>query len=200
MGKREYRLRNVNDQLSEDQREMFRKEAESYFSQLNMLKSEAVYLDKFIYLPDGLEIDDPSKVKIDPIKKHKIDYIAKLPYKELREELKERQKRDNLLQKDLHKITSTINKYEKELIKNENDSEARIEELIKFLEKTTEGVVNEKQVKKYVGDIEKYSDKLIDCLFLDNPEMLENETKREILNKMILLQSCIEDLKTQLLA
>lgn len=176
MGKREYRLRNVNDQLSEDQREMFRKEAESYFSQLNMLKSEAVYLDKFIYLPDGLEIDDPSKVKIDPIKKHKIDYIAKLPYKELREVLKERQKKDNLLQKDLRKITSITNKHERGLIRNE-----------------------EKQVNKYVGDIEKYTDKLMDCLFLDNPETLENETKKEILSKMNMLQSCIEDLKTQLL-
>lgn len=199
MGKSEYRLRNAKDQLSEDKREMFRKEAESYFNQLDMSKSEAVYLDNFIYLPDGLEIDDPSKVKIDPIKKHKIDYIAKLPYKELQEVLKERQKKEDLLQKDLRKITSIINKHERDLIKNENDSEARIEELIKFLEKTTESVVNEKQVIKYIGDIEKYADKLMDCLFLDNPEMLENKTKKEILNKMNMLQSCIEEVKTQLL-
>lgn len=193
MGTREYRLKNAADQMSEHEKESFKSVAQK-LQQYQLSESEAVYFDDFIYLPEKQEIINPSHVKIQPVKKTRIDYIAKLENPELMAELEKLQKENDLKQGDLDKITKRINKLKKELdLQNNSVEKLKIE-----MKKYTGQVVNEKHIQKYVNNIKKNCNDLANCLFLENPEVLSSETKKELVNKINVVQTHIDDFGKQM--
>lgn len=193
MGTREYRLRNAADQMSEHEQENLRSEVQK-LQQYHLSDSEAVYFGNLIYLPDKQEITSPTHVKIQPVKKNRIDHIAKLKNPELITALESLQNKYHLQQGDLAKITKMINKLKKEY----DDVQNSVEKLKTEMEKYTKQVVNEKQIQKYVSNIERNCNNLVNCLFLDNPEVLSNETRKELVNKINVLQTHIDDFRKQM--
>ena len=192
---KEYRLRNGKDQISNPNK--FHKELNDvlnkYNADLSMSNKEAVYFDSFIYLPEKQTVNSATNIKINQTKRTKIDYIDRLPDKELKECLYSLKKQHNLKQGELKEITKKVNIMYKSVQEEENC----INELIKTLEETTKQVVNNKQIQKYIKDIHNNTDKLIDCLLIDNPDALDAESKQEILNKISLLETYIDDFRGQ---
>lgn len=192
MSTMEYRLRNGIEQLTDLDKEAIRI-IESTFNQLSTLTDSEAHLHKnrLIFLPSEVEIHDPSNIKINSVKRHRIDYISKLKNEKLKECLKKLKKEYNLGQGELDKITRMVKNVQKSRAQ-EYDS---IEKIINFTEEYTEQVVNEKQVEKYVRGVETYCDKLKDSLILENPEILPEKKKKEVINKIDVLQSYIDDFR-----
>ncbi|GGK02429.1 hypothetical protein GCM10007063_25930 [Lentibacillus kapialis] len=190
---REYRLSNAADQMSEYEYEVLRSGVQK-LQQYHLSDSEAVYFDNLICLPEKQELADPSHVKIQSSKKTRIDHIAKLKNPELITALEELQKKYDLQQGDLAKISKWTNKIKKEY----NNVQNRVNELKIEMEKYTLQMVDEKQIQKYVKSIERNCNNLVDCLALENPEVLSNETRKELVNKINVLQTHIDDFIKQM--
>ncbi|MFD1361943.1 hypothetical protein [Lentibacillus salinarum] len=190
---RKYRLRNATDQMSVHEQEVLRSEAQK-LQQYHLSVSEAVYFGNLIYLPEKQELANPSHVKIQSSKKTRIDYIAKLKNPELITALEELQRKYDLKQGDLDKISKRMNKIKKEY----DDVQNNVNQLIIEMEKYTDQVVNEKQLQRYVKSIERNCNNLENCLTLENPEALSNETRKELVNKINVLQTYIDDFIKQM--
>jgi hypothetical protein len=194
MGKKEYRLKDTEDKLDKEDFEQLEGVLKKVTVHIKLSNSEAASLGRFIILPQKPEIDYLSLMEIKPINKTKIDPIEKLPNKELQEWLREYQKRNKTSKKSIREIVNQFNKIQKSL---DND-ERQIDNLQCILENTTEKVVKNKHIDEYVNKLEMNCDKLIDSLFLEQIELLDLNTKNEILSKIGLLESYIIDFKKQL--
>ncbi|MEC2159737.1 hypothetical protein [Virgibacillus halodenitrificans] len=84
MERREYRLRNIDKSISR-QVQIFIEESNAVFKSVETLEGEAIHVGKFIYLPVEEEIKAPANVKIESVKRRKIDYVASVENKELKE-------------------------------------------------------------------------------------------------------------------
>lgn len=188
MANKEYRLRNKAGEVSEhDQNELSK-----YVNRFRLSNSEAVCIGGVIFLPnENPGIDDLSKMKIKSVEKVRIDYISKLNQEELEGTLKQLQKQYDLKQGQLSKITSEMNKIRKDLAEDSKN----IEHLKQILIEITVRSVNNRQVKNYIAKVENYCDKLTDSLNIDDPEKLTDDNKKEVLNKLDVLESYINDLK-----
>ncbi|MFC7322397.1 hypothetical protein [Halobacillus campisalis] len=194
MREKEYRLRNKSDEIPHNNRKIFHKEVESFFDQIKSSKSEALLVGRIIYLPSDPGLENQSTLKFSQPTRNRIDYISQLPNKEMQESMKELSKELDLKQGQLNKI---IKEFKKEL-KSLSELKPSPQDPNRLLKEITEKVVNEEQVKNYVRNIHVNCDKLIDCLFLENFEILDNQTKQEVLDKINVLQSFIEDLKKEM--
>ncbi|WP_010531757.1 hypothetical protein [Lentibacillus jeotgali] len=190
---REYRLRNAADQMSEYEYEVLRSGVQK-LQPYHLSDSEALYFGNLISLPEKQELANPSHVKIQSSKKTRIDHIAKLENPELITALEELQKKYNLKQGDLDKISKWMNKIKKEY----EDVQNNVSKLIFEMKKYTDQVINETQIQKYVKSIEKNCKNLANCLTLENPEALSNETRKELVNKINVLQTHIDDFIKQM--
>ncbi|WP_407267725.1 hypothetical protein [Radiobacillus sp. PE A8.2] len=176
MGSREYKLKDTEERLSEQDKQLLEEAMERLTRQFNLSNSEAAYAGRIIFLPHDQKIDPPSNLRIKTYPKTKIDYIAKLKEKEIQEWMRNYQEENKLKQASLRKITNQFNR----IVRDVSEEDKAVENFIKLLEHTTESVVNEKQVSEYVNKIVQRCDKLIDCLFLENPEILDSGSRDEV--------------------
>ncbi|WP_087974844.1 hypothetical protein [Oceanobacillus rekensis] len=194
MGTIEYRLRDAADQLSDHEKEIFKTELESLFTQLNQSNSEAFHLGKLIILPADKGIENPSNIKIVSGRKTKIDHITKLQNDKLMDSMKELKKKNDLKQGQIEKIVRQVNRFQKD----NSHEKSEIEKVIKYMENCTQEGVDEKQVEKYINDIEKNCDRLKNSLIIENPEILTDQNKEEVINKIEVLLSHIDDFKVNM--
>ncbi|GAQ17564.1 flagellar hook-associated protein [Oceanobacillus picturae] len=193
MANKEYRLIDKAGDLSpEDQKDL-----EEVMLSLNKFQgsgAEATFLAGLIILPDGRhEIDSLSRLSIQKVKKTKIDYISRLDNKELEKKLEEYKKQYNLTQGQLEKITKELNKLRKDL----KEGEEKIEKTKKLLKEITIQTVGEKQIKDYLDKIKSCCKQLENNLFIENPEILSEEKKAEVINRLDVLENFIEELRKQ---
>ncbi|WP_174614694.1 hypothetical protein [Virgibacillus ihumii] len=193
MANREYRLLDKSGDIDlEDQKAM--EDAKCFFNKYKGTDVEAFHFGDLIILPKGAPgIDASSKISIQKVNRIKIDYISHLNNKELEEALVDLKKGHNLNQGQLKNITMEINRLRRDLKKGEEN----IEQLKKLMKEVTIQKVDEKQIKDYLAKIKRYCKQLEDNLFLDNPELLNKEIKGEVLNRLDVLESFIEDFRKQ---
>lgn len=190
MKNREYKLRNAAAYIDESDMDKL----EGIFEKINCSEVEAIHVGSLIYLPDKQEINDPSNLKIISFKRKKIDHTAKLENEELREGLKEYQEKFKLTQKEMQKIIGQVKKMERALSK----SKESLEKLKKCMEENTYQIINDKQITNYVNNINKLCDRLTESLFLEEPSILPAKTKKEVVNKVTVLQHNIDELIKEL--
>lgn len=189
MKKREYSLRDVSENISEEEL----KKMESIFNLQNSGKSEAIYVGRFVYLPDN-KIKDPANLMIMTPRKNKIDHTAKLESIELQKQMQILIEKNTLLQEDTLKVVNTVRKLEKAI---SEDSQA-LERLVEYMEEYTNQIVKNKQIEGYVNKLYKNCDTLTQCLFLENPNVLPDEIIDEILNKVAVLRNNLDKLSEEL--
>lgn len=193
MANKEYRLIDKAGDLSPENQ----KDLEEVMLSLNKFQgsgAEATFLAGLIILPDGRhEIDSLSRLSIQKVKKTKIDYISRLDNKELEKKLEEYKKQYNLTQGQLEKITKELNKLRKDL----KEGEEKIEKTKKLLKEITIQTVDEKQIKDYLDKIKSCCKQLENNLFIENPEILSEEKKAEVINRLDVLENFLEELRKQ---
>ncbi|HJV17249.1 MAG TPA: hypothetical protein VJ546_07700, partial [Bacillales bacterium] len=156
-------------------------------------KAEAAYIDGIIILPFAKSVEEMSHIEIRTPKKTSIDYTKKLPDEETRTFMKKLQESLNIKQQEMKKIVNTASK----LLKDIKDDKDLMERQIEILEATTQNVINKKHIADYIKQIHQNCDKLIKCLFLKNPELLGKDEKKEVLQKIGMLETYLQDLKKQ---
>ncbi|MBP1970756.1 methyl-accepting chemotaxis protein [Virgibacillus natechei] len=198
MDKKEFSLRNIGDNVSEQDREEFIGRASVILEKQQLLASEAVHFGSFIFLPEEEQIKRQSNMQIIPIEKkrvNKIDHISKLENRQLEDSLKKLKEKYNLRQRELEKIVRQVKNFQKEL---SSDIDEINKETKTFLEESTRQAYVEKQIKNYVKKVQTNCDKLTDCLFLEDPSILSDENKSTIINKVSVLQNNMNKLIEQL--
>ena len=189
MGNYEYRLLDIAEDISPQAHVDLNEHVDNMMQQFNIpSSSEALQIGKFIYLPNSHTLAKPSYIKTKSIKRAKIDHIAELKHPEAQEALKKLHASNDLKQKEIRKIVNQVNKFQNQL----SDDNRMLEELLKFLTDLTDSVVNEKQVEKYVKDLEKYTERIIHSIYLENPEVLPKEVKDEVISKVTFLKEHLD--------
>ncbi|WP_285769114.1 hypothetical protein [Peribacillus sp. SI8-4] len=160
----------------------------------SLSRAEAAYIDGIIILPFAKSVEEMSHLEIRTPKKTSIDYTQKFLDEETRTFMKKLQESLNIKQQEMKKIVNTASK----LLKDIKDDKDLMERQLEILEETTQNVINKKQVADYIKQIHQNCDKLIKCLFLKKPEMLGDDHKEEVLQKIEVLETYLHDLKKQL--
>lgn len=190
MGNREYLLRGASESICKEELKRLEDLFQSSSSQ-NI--KEAIFVGRFIYLPDN-KIKEPANLMVKSLERKRIDHTRHFKSKELQNKMRDLQESLKLSQQETKKIVNIFLKLEKN-ISNNNQI---IDELLEMMDECAEKIVIERQIKEYVNRLIKSCDNLSNSLFIENPKVLPDKIKEEILNKISVLQCNIDMLKEQL--
>jgi hypothetical protein len=191
MSNKEWKLKCLQDQVNLMPNAEILADCLEKISSIPVKPGEAGFLTNFIVIPSSFKIEREMHVNVRKVKPNK-DYSLNLPACELQNKFKDIVEQMSLSQKEQKEITKQFNK------QNENlrQLDEKISDIEKYLDSLVE-ISTEVRLKtkeeKFLKELKKIHDGLVDCLGIKEVDFLSNPGKEEAIGLIDLQQRYQEE-------
>jgi hypothetical protein len=191
MSNKEWKLKCLEDQVNALGNAAILEEWLEKINNIPVKPGEAGFFTNFIVIPSTFQIDKEMHVNVRKIKPNK-DYSLKLPVGELQNKFKDLVEQMDLSKAEQKEITKQFNK------QNENLSQLdeKISDIGKYLDSLIEistDVRLKTKEEKFLKELKKIHDGLVDCLGVKEVDFLSISGKEEAIGLIDLQQRYQED-------